>query len=280
MFLALMEYARTMKVIHYRVNAFAEGLTDGNPASVFLHREPIAEDFMQGLAGELQTPMTTFVSPGEDGFETCFFTPGSRVHLSGHGAMSSAHAVWRAGWLPISESARILGRGTSIVAHNDPDGIEMAFEPYVVGPVPAGQDVAEAIGAPSIADARLVDRGGAGTDLLVELDSERAVRAFEPDFELLASASTFGIIITAPAEAPDIDFVSRFFAPAKGIDEDPVTGTAHCSLIPYWCEKLGKAQIKAYQCSKRGGYVAGRLDGGKVHIKGPIFELFAGEVTL
>ncbi len=252
----------------FQIDAFADAPFSGNPAGVaFLDRER-GEDWMQKVAAEMNLSETAFLRPLQDGFGLRWFTPNQEVDLCGHATLASAHFLWESGRLATDAEARFLTRSGWLSARRVEAGIEMDFpaEPEAGGEVPAG--LAEALGA------KLVYAGLNRFDCLVETASEAAVRAARPDMARLRGLPLRGFILTSRADDPRHDFVSRFFAPAFGVDEDPVTGSAHCCLGPYWGSRLGKRELVGRQVSARGGTVGVRLDGDRVFLSGRAITVF------
>lgn len=203
---------------------------------------------MRNLAREMNLSETAFLVPMDDGYHLRWFTPSAEVRLCGHGTLASAHTLWETGTLPQGQQARFQTLSGLLTADLKGDWIEMNFPARVEQPVEPVPGLAEALGC------QPVYLGLSRNSLLADLGSEEAVRSLKPNFSALKSLDYHGVIVTgAPAKGSPYDFVSRFFAPAIGIDEDPVTGSAHCVLTPYWSQKLGKQELYAYQASARGG---------------------------
>ena len=251
------------------VDAFTALPFRGNSAGVVLLETPREESWMQALAMELNHPETAFLVPEGDSYHLRWFTPTREVDLCGHATMASAHALWEMGRLSGRSPVRFRTRSGPLTARKHAGGIEMDF------PAQPATTVAPADVPPGLAEALGTTwnyLGWNGTDYLIELESEEAVRALAPDFARLASIGSRGFIVTAASDSP-YDFVSRFFAPAFGINEDPVTGSAHCCLGPYWAAKVGKNQLVGYQASARGGTV-------KVTVRGDRCTLMGTAVTV
>jgi PhzF family phenazine biosynthesis protein len=240
-----------MDVPLWLVDAFADRPFAGNPAAVCLLERPLPEAVMQAVAGEMNLSETAFVVPrprAEGERDLRWFTPSVEVDLCGHATLAAAHVLWGERLLDPESTIRFHTRSGVLTAVRRGDRIFLDFpaEPAVPTEAPAG--LAEALGV----SPRWVGRNR--MDLLVELGTEAEVRAATPDMAALRKVpTTRGIIVTAPAAAPPFDFVSRFFAPAAGVDEDPVTGSAHCALGPFWSARLGRAVLFAHQVSPRGG---------------------------
>jgi PhzF family phenazine biosynthesis protein len=217
---------------------------------------------MQDLAAELNLPATAFVRPLEEQFELRWFTATQELALCGHGTLASAHVLWSEGHLPTTETARFDTRAGPLAAELRDGSIELDFPAEPPEPAEPPDHLLEAFGVTprSVARNRL--------DYLLELESEEAVRRVQPDLALLRVVSTRGVIVTARATTAGFDIVSRFFAPSVGIDEDSVTGSAHCCLGPYWQDRLGRADLVAYQASARGGVVRVGVRGDRVRLRG------------
>ncbi|MFH1135396.1 MAG: PhzF family phenazine biosynthesis protein [Pseudomonadota bacterium] len=258
----------------WQVDAFTDKPFSGNPAGVTVLDKPAAEDWMQALAREMNLSETAFLHPSEDGFNLRWFTPKVEVDLCGHATLASAHILWTEGFLPPNAQARFFTKSgllTAIFKKNKWIEMDFPLTPVSESDPPAG--LAEALGL----EFKFVGRSR--FDYLVEVETEEAVRNMSPDFSRLAQVETRGVIVTARAESADLDFVSRFFAPAVGVDEDPVTGSAHSSLGPYWGGRLGKKEFRAYQASARGGYLGLRLAGDRVLISGRAVTVIRGELA-
>lgn len=219
-----------------QVDAFTGRPFTGNPAAICLLAEPQPDQWMQNLAGEMNLSETAFLRRMGDEFELRWFTPSTEVDLCGHATLAAAHVLWESGELRPEETARFRTRSGLLTARREGDWIEMDFPATPVQPAEPPAGLLEALGV------RARQVGRSRFDYLVEADSEQAVRSLSPDFAALAKAPTRGVIVTARAQER-YDFVSRFFAPASGINEDPVTGSAHCCLGPYWKEKLNRDEF-------------------------------------
>jgi PhzF family phenazine biosynthesis protein len=196
------------------------------------------------------------------------------VKLCGHATLASAHVLWESGVLDQSVPAQFFTLSGKLTAVWQENGIEMDFpsSPATTAEVPA--DLLAALGVEAIEVLR------AGSKLMVVVDSEERVRHLQPDFAALNRLPERGVIVTSQADTAEFDFVSRYFAPWIGIDEDPVTGSAHCILGPYWAEKLGKRSLRAYQASARGGVLDVRPEGNRVFLRGQAVTVLAGELLV
>ena len=241
-----------------QVDAFTDRPYAGNPAAVCVLPEPREAGWMQLVAREMNLSETAFLLRREDGFSLRWFTSTVEVDLCGHATLASAHVLWETGALAPGEQARFHTRSGLLTADQRGDWIELDFPAEPEQPVEAPEGLLEALGVAP----RYVGRNR--FDYLVQVESEAVVRALRPDLGLLATVPTRGVIATSRAASPEYDFVSRFFAPGVGVDEDPVTGSAHCCLGPHWASRLGKREFIAYQASARGGVVRVRVQGDRV----------------
>jgi PhzF family phenazine biosynthesis protein len=255
------------------VDAFAERPFKGNPAAVCLLREAQDDQWMQDVAMEMNLSETAFLCPEGDGYRLRWFTPKVEVDLCGHATLASAHILWETGYLRRTEDARFQTRSGLLTARSVEGWIELNF--------PA-EPPEESTAPPELLRALKVQSKYLGQnrfDYLVEAESERAVRDLKPDFGLLASVTTRGVIVTSQSVSKQYDFVSRFFAPAVGINEDPVTGSAHSCLGPYWSGKLNLQEMLAYQASARGGILKVRTERNRVYISGRAVTVLRGELA-
>ncbi len=255
-----------------QVDAFTATPFAGNPAAVCVLPEPGEAVWMQQVAREMNLAETAFLYRQEDGFSLRWFTPLVEVDLCGHATLASAHVLWEEGHLSAGESARFHTRSGLLTATRDGAWINLDFPATPATPAEASSDLIAALGAPA------VWAGKTPWDYLVEVDSEATLRALAPDFTRLARVPARGVIVTSRSAAPEYDFVSRFFGPAVGVNEDPVTGSAHSALAPYWAERLGKSEFAAYQASARGGNLRVRLNGERVIIGGQAVTTLRGEL--
>jgi PhzF family phenazine biosynthesis protein len=246
-----------MPLTLYVVDAFTPRPFTGNPAAVCLLPSPLGEGLMQQIAREMNLSETAFLIPLNEGFALRWFTPAGEVKLCGHATLASAHTLWSTGVLPPGQSARFSTQSGWLTCRQAGDWIEMDFPAQAVETAAPPAALLESL---HVAAPVCVARDA--INWLVELADERAVRELRPDFQRMLELPAQGVIVTARSESPAYDFVSRYFAPAVGVNEDPVTGSAHCTLGPYWQSKLGKPDFIARQVSARGGVV-------KVSVRGP-----------
>ena len=255
-----------------QVDAFTDTPFAGNPAAVCVLPAARDETWMQQVAREMNLPETAFLVPRADGFDLRWFTPLVEVDLCGHATLASAHVLWQEGHLAPDTPARFHTKSRLLTADRRGDWIELDFPATAPLPVAAPAGLAEALGVTP----RFVGRSS--FDYLVEVASEATVRALTPDSAQLRALPVRGVIVTGQADSRGFDFVSRFFAPAVGIDEDPATGSTHCALGPYWQDRLGKSEFVAYQASSRGGVVRVAVRGDRVTLGGQAITVLRGEL--
>ena len=259
----------------FQVDAFSDTPFAGNPAAVCLLDSPRPETWMQAVAAEMNLSETAFVVPrAEEGhWDLRWFTPTVEVRLCGHATLATAHVVWQEQRAAPAATLCFHTLSGELRARRGPGSlIELDFPSQPPEPLeaPAGLDVA--LGSELIEVARSSD------DLLVRLADEACVRGLTPDFKALGRLPFRGIIVTALASSPELDFVSRFFGPAVGVDEDPVTGSAHCRLAPYWARELGRSELVGFQASARGGTVTMKLMGDRVILGGHAVTVLEGHL--
>jgi predicted PhzF superfamily epimerase YddE/YHI9 len=263
----------------FQVDAFTAEPFAGNPAAVCLLSEDADPGWMQRVAAEMNLAETAFLLPaGAAGsYRLRWFTPTVEVELCGHATLASAHVLWSEGLVGAGEPIRFETAGGRLGARPGPgDTIWLDFPATPAAPVDPPAGMLEALGAGEV---RWVGLGR--LDYLVELADEAAVRALAPDFGPLRRLGSRGVIVTAAAApgSAGYDFVSRFFAPGAGIDEDPVTGSAHCALGPFWADRLGRDDLTGFQASSRGGLVRARPDGDRVHLGGQAVTVLRGRLV-
>jgi len=256
-----------------QVDAFTNRPFAGNPAAVCVLPSAPTEQWMRDVAREMNLSETAFLVPENDGYRLRWLTPAVEVDLCGHATVASAHVLWEDGHLPAGQQARFYTRSGLLTADRAGDWIELNFPAKVAEPAEAPEGLLSSLG---VAQARFVGRNA--WDYLVEIDSDETLRALSPDHSSLRKIPVRGVIVTARPANGEFDFVSRFFAPGSGIDEDPVTGSAHTALGPYWAGKLGKKEFTAFQASVRGGVVRVRLDGDRVILGGQAVTVMTGSL--
>lgn len=256
-----------------QVDAFTDKPFAGNPAAVCILPAPRDERWMQDVAREMNLSETAFLHRENDGYRLRWFTPTLEVALCGHATLASAHVLWEGGHLAPSTPARFHTKSGLLTAERRGTWIELDFPATVAAPAEP---------PPGLLEALRVQPGAVGRsrfDYLVEVDSEDTVRRLAPDFTALGRVETRGVMVTSRASTPGFDFVSRFFAPASGINEDPATGSSHCTLAPHWSTRLGKTELVAYQASSRGGVVRVRVQGDRVILGGQAVTVLRGELV-
>lgn len=253
------------------VDSFTNKPFGGNPAAVCILEKDMPDSWMQSVATEMNLSETAFLQKMADGYVLRWFTPATEVDLCGHATLASAHILWEKGLVDTKDEIRFHTRsGILSATHSNKDLIEINL--------PAEPDE-QVIVVPEIATAlatRILYMGQNRMDYIVEISSDIVLQNLQPDMALLKDVKTRGIIVTAKSSSPKYDFISRFFAPAVGIDEDPVTGSAHCCLAPYWAKKLDKKEFTAYQASARGGELSVRLVGDRVYMSGHAVTVMEG----
>ena len=261
-----------MTISLFQVDAFTNQPFAGNPAAVCLFTSPRDDAWMLNVAREMNLSETAFVLRQDDGFNLRWFTPSVEVKLCGHATLASAHVLYETGTVKPDDAIRFHTRSDLLTATRRGDWIELNF--------PARQQTAGSA-PPELLQALGVTPKYVGTNegrYLLLVDSEETVRRLKPDFALLKSMPGRCVMVTSRSASPEYDFVSRYFAPWIGIDEDPVTGSAHCYLAPFWSKQLGKNEFTARQVSARGGVLRVRLEGERVHLGGQAVTVLRGEL--
>lgn len=255
------------------VDAFTTRPFAGNPAAVCVLAAAADPAWMQNVAREMNLAETAFLHTRDDGFGLRWFTPAAEIALCGHATLASAHVLWEEGLLGPDVQARFHTKSGLLTADRRGDLIELDFPatPAHAVPPPAGLLENLGITAP-------VFVGQNKFDYVIEVADEATVRSLRPDLTALKRYPVRGVVVTARAQTAGFDFVSRFFAPAVGVDEDPVTGSAHCCLAPYWAAKLQKREMTGFQASPRGGTVRVRDNGERVRLAGHAVTVLRGEL--
>jgi PhzF family phenazine biosynthesis protein len=257
----------------WQVDSFTDRAFAGNPAAVCLLDRECDASWMQAVAAEMNLSETAFVRRLNDGFELRWFTPAVEVDLCGHATLASAFTLWEMGVAAADKPIRFHTRSGVLTASRAGNLIQLDFPstpPEACDPPP---QLLEALGAePTFV-------GRTKFDSFIVVESAGAVRSLQPDFRRLAGTTARGVIVTAVSDDGRFDFISRFFAPAAGVNEDPVTGSAHCSLGPYWGQRLGKTSLVGYQASPRGGIVMVQLNGHRVLLGGQAALVMKGELV-
>jgi PhzF family phenazine biosynthesis protein len=259
----------------YIVDAFTKERYKGNPAAICLLEEPGDEEWMQLVAAEMNLSETAFIVPAADGsYGLRWFTPEDEVDLCGHATLAAAHILWETGKLGKQEEARFHTRSGLLTARLTEAGIVLDFPDERPEAAFAPEELLQGLG--------LIPRyvGLNRMDYVVEVDSEETVRSLKPDFAMLARLPVRGVVVTSKSLGGEYDFVSRAFYPGTGVDEDPVTGSAHCALAPYWAKRLRKSELIGYQASSRGGLVHVRPADDRVYLTGQAVTVLRGELEV
>ncbi|WP_348678065.1 PhzF family phenazine biosynthesis protein [Alcanivorax profundi] len=254
----------------YQVDAFTSSLFRGNPAAVVPLERWLDDALLQNIAQENNLSETAFLVPDDTGYALRWFTPRVEVDLCGHATLAAAWVVFNALGFA-GERVRFNSASGPLYVTRSGQRLTLDFPARPATPITETSTLEHALGVPIRAAAQ-------ARDLLIEVDSAACVREYQPDFSAIAALDTFAVMLTAPGE--DCDFVSRFFAPAKGVPEDPVTGSAHCTLVPWWADKLGKKRLHARQLSARGGELFCEMTGERVSLSGEARCYLKGDILL
>lgn len=256
----------------WQVDAFTERPFAGNPAAVCWLEKEADGKWMQAVAAEMNLSETAFARRIGDNFELRWFTPTVEVDLCGHATLATAHALWSAEIAAHGKALRFHTRSGVLSCVQEDEFINLDFPATPASEAPPPEPLLAGLGL------RPLYFGRSKYYVLVVVDSAATVRALKPDFQKLLEVPTLGVIVTAPADDSRFDFVSRFFAPALGVNEDPVCGSAHCCLAPYWGERLGKTRLMAHQASARGGVLRLQVNGDRVILGGQAVTVWQGEL--
>jgi PhzF family phenazine biosynthesis protein len=256
-----------------QVDAFTNTPFGGNPAAVCILSEPGNVQWMRQVAQEMNLAETAFLHQQEDGFHLRWFTPAVEVDLCGHATLASAHVLWEEGHLQPEEQARFHTRSGLLTAERQGAWITLDFPATPTTSAFAPAELVQALGV------EFAYVGKNQFDYLVEVGSEETLRALKPDMNLLERVPVRGVIVTSRSTSSEYDFVSRFFAPRVGISEDPATGSAHCTLAPFWGQRLDKSELVAYQASPRGGVFRVRVSSERIAIGGQAVTVLRGELV-
>jgi PhzF family phenazine biosynthesis protein len=251
-----------VKLKIYQVNAFAKSIKHGNPAGVCLLDGPVSADIMQKTAKIMNLSETAFIYPQEKIFRLRWFTPLLEVDLCGHATLAGAHILWEKGLLKAHRKAIFETKSGRLTAQKSKDFIVLDFPAEPAHKVRTPSLLTKALGI------KPLFTGKNRMDYLAVLSSQKEVTRLKPRLEILKRLKARGVMITALSDNKNYDFISRFFGPRAGIDEDPVTGSAHCCLGPYWAEKLGKKKLLGFQASARGGFVRMEVKNSRVLLGG------------
>ena len=259
-----------MKIPLYQIDAFASHVFAGNPAAVCPLEKWLEDDLMQAIAMENNLSETAFFVPLDQGYHIRWFTPASEVDLCGHATLASAYVLFT--YLdPSMTKVRFQSRSGLLTVSKQGDLLSMDFPSQPPAPCKAPSELIEALGKKPSEVLR-------SQDYFVLFPREEDIRDLDPDMILLKKVDLRGVTVTAKGK--DVDFVSRFFAPKYGVNEDPVTGSAHCALVPYWAKKLGKKNLHAHQVSKRGGELFCQDQGDRVIISGRAVAYMQGVISI
>jgi PhzF family phenazine biosynthesis protein len=261
-----------MQIPMYQVDAFTDKLFAGNPAAVCPLQQWLPDDQLQAIATENNLSETAFFIPNGNAYTLRWFTPATEVDLCGHATLATAFVIMTE-LSREKREVRFHTRSGELVVTRDEDRLMMNFPARPAAECEPHPDLIPGLGGNP-------EQVLAARDYLVVFRTEAEVRALKPKMDLLAKTDRFAVIATAPSEVANVDFVSRFFAPGKGVPEDPVTGSAHCTLIPYWAQRLGKTELHALQVSPRGGELWCRLLGDRVSMSGHAVRFFTGTIEI
>lgn len=256
----------------FTVDAFASERFRGNPAAVCLLEKPADEAWMQAVANEMNLSETAFLHPEAEGYRLRWFTPAAEVALCGHATLASAHILWETARLAENQAACFHTKSGLLTATRRDREIQLNFPAKPVEACAAPPGLNEALGVDP------VFVGRSAFDYLVQVSSAKVVREVKPDFGKLTALAVRGVILTSVSDERQFDFISRFFAPAVGVNEDPVTGSAHCTLGPFWSARLNKTDLNAFQASRRGGIIKLQVAGDRVQLSGQAVTVMRGHL--
>ncbi|MEW6528149.1 MAG: PhzF family phenazine biosynthesis protein [Spirochaetota bacterium] len=256
------------------VDAFTSEMFKGNPAAVCVLSTGIPDELMQSIAREMNCPETAFVLPQDNGFLLRWFAPLQEVDLCGHATLATSHVLYEQHIATAQQELKFYTRSGLLIVKKEGDIITMNFPQEIATEYSIPQWVIEALGV------KPVYTGKNRMDYLIEVKTEEEVLEINPDFIALKKMDSRGVIITAKSSRMEYDFVSRFFAPGLGVNEDPVTGSAHCCLGPYWQQKLQKSTFTAYQASERGGVLKVEVGDDRVYIGGKAVTVLSGHINI
>lgn len=261
-----------MPIQLYQIDSFTQLIFKGNPAGVCFLEKPMSDDWMQNVSLEMNLSETAFILPENDAYRLRWFTPEVEVALCGHATLASAHVLWNYNFLPKDKQARFNTLSGLLTADYKNGKIELDF------PAKPEIETTEFSILEKVLGAKPIYVGKSQFDVLVEVENDSIVKNLNIDFALLKTLKIRGLIVTAKSSSSEFDFISRFFAPAVGVNEDPVTGSAHCVLATFWNKRLNKNSFHAYQASKRGGVIDVILVGDRVKLSGYAVTVFKTEL--
>lgn len=258
----------------YKVDAFAGEPFSGNPAAVCFLMNERDEVWMQKVANEMNLSETAFFQLADDHFHLRWFTPETEVDLCGHATLATAHIIWETDLLGPDEEIVFATRSGRLRARKIGEVMELDFPAKKVVPCETPQDLEAIIGG------KILGCYANGMDMLAEVETEEELLALKPQMERLSALPVRGLIVTCKGKGGKYDYLSRFFAPAVGVPEDPVTGSAHCALGPFWSDRLGRKVLHAYQASRRGGEITTEVAGERVLLRGKALTVMQGVVLV
>jgi len=265
----------TMKRTIYQVDAFTDEPFKGNPAGVMIIDGNVTTEWMQQVAMEMNLSETAFILPTKNDFQIRYFTPVKEVPLCGHATLASAHVIYELGLKDRQDSIDFKAKGAHLTISKEGDWIAMNFPAYPLTKIDTPEDFKDTIGFEPIETYSSI------YDWIIAVaETEDEILKAEPKFESMMSKGFGHLMITAPGQSEKVDFVLRCFAPLAGINEDPVTGSAHCALTPYWSGKLGKTEMNSFQLSKRTGKLRVKLLNDRVEIKGKAVTVFQAKLKI
>ena len=259
-----------MKLPIYQVDAFSSRMFGGNPAAVVTLDRWLPDETLQAIAAENNLSETAFVLPRDETVPLRWFTPTVEVDLCGHATLAAGYVLF-AYHYPSHKKLSFSTRSGVVAVSREGDLLSLDFPARAGTPTEVSDALATALGAKP-------QEAYLARDILTVFETEDAIRALRPNFKRIAALDTFAVIASGPGT--DADFVSRFFGPRAGVPEDPVTGSAHCTLVPYWAARLGKQKLSARQLSRRGGELDCELRGDRVAIAGRTVEYLRGEINV
>lgn len=265
-------YMTTPKTI-YQVDAFTNEAFKGNPAGVCILESDMPEEWMQNVAMEMNLSETAFVVPDKDSFRIRFFTPAAEIPLCGHATLSSSHILYERNFVSREKEIKFISKAGVLTIRSEGSWITMNFPAYGLEKAEIPGTIEKIIG---VMPAELHKTAHGWTFVL--LNDENEVKNLKPDFIMMKNTGFGDMIVTAPSDDKSYDFCVRCFAPALGIDEDPVTGSAHCALVPFWHSRTGRSRFISHQVSKRGGVLKVALKGDRVEISGEARTIIRGEL--
>lgn len=259
----------------FQVDAFADEAFKGNPAGVMILYAPLSENWMQNMAAEMNLSETAFVMPNGKGYDIRFFTPAAEIALCGHATLASAHIIYQLGLKASNENIHFKAKEGNLTITKDNDFLTMTFPQYGFTKTEVPLSFKESVGFEPV---EFYKSDYNWTVAVAE--NQQQVEQCQPNFEALKSNGLGHLMVTSEGNDRDVDFVVRCFVPDMGINEDPVTGSAHCALTPLWANKLNKGEMVSHQISKRGGVLKVAVTGDKVEIKGKAITVFEAQLKI